>query len=134
MFAYLHEHTLLRYACVGGCAAAVDISFFAIFAKWLDHPYLWVAASGFLLGTLVNYLLSKRFVFTACGRYNRIMEVGLVYAVSLIGLGLHQLILFWMVEHAAVRLMSAKLTATGAVFFWNYLSRKHYVFAERPLA
>jgi putative flippase GtrA len=128
------QQMLLRYACVGGIAACVDVGFFAIFAKWLHYPYLWVAAGGFLLGTLVNYLLSKRFVFIAHGRHSRVVEIGLVYAVSLLGLGLHQLILFWLVEHAAVDLMNAKLTATGTVFFWNYLARKHYVFAERPAA
>lgn len=130
---FLRRHTMLRYACVGGVAACVDIAFFAIFAKGLGYPYLWVAAYGFLLATLVNYLLSRRFVFTS-SRHGRMTEIGLVYLVSLLGLGLHQMILFWMVEHAAAGLITSKLIATGTVFLWNYLTRKYYVFAERPMA
>lgn len=124
---------IVRYAGVGGIAACVDIGFFAVFAKHLGYPYLWTAAVGFLLATLVNYVLSLVFVFKARSRHKRSTEIGLVYAVSLIGLGLHQAILFWQVEYAGAGLMTAKVIATGSVFLWNYLARKYYVFAERPL-
>ena len=130
----LRRRSIVRYAVVGGIAACVDLGFFALFAKYLGYPYLWVAALGFVLATLVNYVLSLRFVFVSQGRHNRRTEIGLVYLVSLLGLALHQLILFWLVEHAASGLMTAKLIATGSVFLWNYLARKYYVFAERPLA
>jgi putative flippase GtrA len=125
---------IIRYACVGGIAACVDIAFFALFAKHLGYPYLWVAAIGFLLATLVNYILSIFFVFADRRRHKRSTEIGLVYFVSLLGLGLHQLILFWSVEHAGAGLMISKFIATGTVFIWNYLARKYYIFAERPLA
>lgn len=131
---FIFRHTLLRYAIVGGIAALIDISFFAFFAKWLGYSYLWVAAEGFILATLINYQLSRRFVFAATTRFTRTTELGLVYLVSLIGLSVHQLVLFWMVDHAAIGLMTSKLTATGIVFFWNYLARKYFVFAERRVA
>lgn len=130
----LRHRSIFRYAWVGGIAACVDIGFFALFAKFLGYSYMWVAACGFLLATLVNYFLSRRFVFTSLGRHNRIIEIGLVYMVSLLGLGLHQLILFWMFEHGGMGLMTSKVIATGSVFLWNYFARKYYVFAERPMA
>jgi len=124
--------TVIKYACVGGIAACVDIGFFALFAKLLEYSYLWIAAFGFLLATWVNYHLSIIFVF-ADQRRKRATEIGLVYLVSLLGLGLNQVILFWCVEKAEGELMISKLIATGSVFIWNYLARKYYIFAERPM-
>lgn len=130
----LRQRAIIRYAFVGGIAACVDIGFFALFAKLLGYSYLWVAALGFLLATLVNYVLSLMFVFTTRSRHKRTTEIGLIYVVSLIGLVLHQGILFWQVEYIDAGLMTAKVIATGSVFLWNYLARKYYVFAERPFA
>lgn len=130
----LARRPIVRYACIGTIAAALDISFFALFANSMEFPYLWVAATGFLLATLVNYILGLRFVFTSRSKHSRRVELGMVYLVSLFGLLLHQWVLYWMVEHGSETLMVAKLTATGSVFFWNYLARKHFIFAERPLA
>lgn len=130
----IRKRSIVRYACVGGVAACVDVAFFALFAKQLGYPYLWVAAAGFVLATLVNYRLSVQFVFANRRRHKRATEIGLVYFVSLLGLGLHQAILYWCVEQAGGGLMVSKLIATGSVFLWNYLVRKYYIFAERPMA
>jgi putative flippase GtrA len=121
---------VVRYAGVGGVAATVDIGFFYLFANELRFPYLWVAPIGFLLATLVNYALSIVFVFSDQRRHSPHKELFLVYAVSLVGLLLNQGVLSIMVEVVSAGLMPAKLTATGVVFAWNYLLRKHYVFGQ----
>ena len=54
-----------RYFAVGGAAACVDIGLFMLFAQGMGWPYLRVAAGSFVAATLVNYLLSVRFVFGA---------------------------------------------------------------------
>jgi len=117
-----------RYFVVGGAAACVDIGLFMLFAKVLGLPYLRVAAATFIVATLVNYLLSVRFVFVSGRRFRRRWEITLVYAVSLVGLALNQVILSVSVEFAHLDLLHAKLTATGIVFFWNYLARRLFVF------
>ncbi|MEI6415300.1 MAG: GtrA family protein [Pseudomonadota bacterium] len=122
-----------RYFCVGGAAASLDIAIFYLFAQWLGWPYLQVATAGFMMATGVNYLLSIRYVFLSGSRFFRRHEILLVYLVSLAGLGLHLLVLYLAVDGLGVPLMPAKLTATGGVFFWNYLIRRHYVFAQEPV-
>jgi putative flippase GtrA len=117
-----------RYFAVGGAAACVDIGLFMLFAKVMGLPYLRVAAATFIVATLVNYLLSVRFVFVSGRRFRRRWEITLVYAVSLVGLALNQAILSVSVEFAHFGLLYAKLTATGIVFFWNYLARRLFVF------
>ena len=113
---------------VGGCAACVDIGLFMLFAQWLGYPYLRVAPATFVIATLVNYFLSVRFVFVSGVRFRKRWEIVLVFVVSAIGLALNQAILAAAVEQLGTSLLFGKLAATGTVFFWNYLARRHLVF------
>lgn len=113
---------------VGGLAAAIDIGLFALFAKYLGMPYLRVAAASFVIATLANYWLSIRFVFVSGQRFRRRWEVALVFAVSLAGLAFNTLILWICVETWHLDLLLAKVAATGAVFFWNFLARRILIF------
>jgi putative flippase GtrA len=119
---------IARYFLVGGAAACVDIGLFMLFAQYLGFPYLRVSAASFVAATFVNYFLSVRFVFVSGVKFAKRWEIALVFLVSVVGLGLNQLILAACVELAAFNLLLAKLTATGTVFFWNYLARRLFVF------
>jgi putative flippase GtrA len=119
---------IARYFAVGGAAACVDIGLFMLFAQRLGFPYLRVAAGSFVAATLVNYVLSVRFVFVSGARFAKRWELALVFVVSAVGLGVNQLILAACVEVAHFSLLLAKVTATGVVFFWNYLARRFLVF------
>jgi putative flippase GtrA len=52
-----------RYVFVGGSAFCVDAGTLFLLQRAGVH-YLLAAAAAFLLGLVVNFLLSKRFVFT----------------------------------------------------------------------
>jgi len=124
---------LARYFVVGGIAACVDIGLFLALAQWLGLPYLPVSAASFVLATLVNYLLSIRYVFVSGQRFRRRWETMLVFAVSAVGLALNSAILWLSVEQLRLALPAAKLVATGSVFLWNYLARRIFIFgALRP--
>jgi putative flippase GtrA len=99
-----------------------------LFAQQMGLPYLRVAAGTFVLATLVNYVLSVRFVFVSGLRFRRRYEIALVFLVSGIGLALNQAILWACVEFAGLGLLVSKLAATAVVFSWNYLSRRHFIF------
>jgi putative flippase GtrA len=126
------ERRIVRYFLVAGAGAVVDIAVFAGLIYLVGVHYLWAGVAGFLLATLVNYLLSIRFVFLSGGRFPRLVELGVIYAVSATGLVWHQLILYFSVEKLLMHVMVAKLLALGLVFFWNYLLRKHFIFARKP--
>lgn len=106
----------------------VDIGLFMLFARGLGWPYLRVAAGSFVAATLVNYVLSVRFVFVSGVRFRKRWEVALVFLVSAVGLVINQAILAACVELAHASLLVAKLAATGVVFFWNYIARRVFVF------
>lgn len=122
------RRAIARYFVVGGIAACVDIGLFMLLARGMGLPYQPVAAATFVLATLVNYVLSVRFVFVSGARFGRKSEIALVYVVSAVGLGINALMLWAGVEIAHASLLVSKLAATGTVFFWNYFARRHLVF------
>jgi putative flippase GtrA len=119
-----------RYFLVGGSAAVVDIGLFLLLAQQMGFPYLRVAAGSFVAATLVNYVLSVRFVFVSGLRYRAHWEVALVFLVSGVGLAINQAVLWGCVERLGLNLLLSKLAATGIVFFWNYFARRRFVFAK----
>jgi putative flippase GtrA len=121
---------VVRYFFVGGAAATVDLGIFFVFAKLLGFQYLWVSAIGFMIATMVNYLLSVRHVFTSGIRFSCKQEILWVYTISTVGLALNQAILFTLVDGRHAELILSKFTANGCVFFWNYLARRHFVFRD----
>lgn len=122
-------YRLVQYFFVGGCAALVDLSIFAFFTLFLGFNYLLIAGIGFMVATAVNYWLSIRFVFSSGVRFNRQTEITSVFLVSGVGLVLHELILYSLVESEAAHLLVAKIIALGLVFFWNFSARNFFIFA-----
>lgn len=122
---------IVRYFFVGGAAAALDISIFFVFAKLAGFNYLVVGCVGFVLATMLNYALSVRHVFQSGIRFSRRNEVLLVFAVSIVGLAVNQIVLFALVSRFGVELMLSKVAATLTVFLWNFSARNYFVF-RRP--
>lgn len=122
---------LVRYFCVGGVAAAVDLTIFALLAKIAGFPYMAVAVFSFVVATAVNYALSIRHVFRSGASFTRPVEVGLTFLVSTLGLLVNQTALWFLVEKGGYDILIAKIGATGIVFFWNYLARAKFVFREQ---
>jgi putative flippase GtrA len=119
----------IQYLGVGGTAAAVEWSSFASIMRVYQQHYLAAVAVSFLFATAVNYVLSARFVFIR-GRHTAYREMLLLYGVSAVGLTLNLFLMSLFVGRLSVHPMIAKIGATGVVFFWNFSSRKIWVFAE----
>jgi putative flippase GtrA len=119
---------ILRYFFVGGIAAAIDISLFAIFANYLKFPWTIVSVITFIIATFTNYFLSIRFVFESGSRYKKHHEILGVFIVSTLALLLNQLFLFLFIEKMNVHLVIAKCITTGMLFLWNYYGRRIFIF------
>jgi putative flippase GtrA len=118
---------LFKYFFVGATAALIDWLFYWILVNYGAVHYLLAAVISFNIATLVNYLLSVKWVFNS-GRYSKYIEISLVFLVSLLGLLFNELFLYLFKEIFNLHFMISKVAATGIVFFWNYLSRKKLIF------
>ena len=117
----------MRYLWVGGLAAVIDISFFFYFATVLDYNYLIVSAIGFILATFANFTLGSRYVFDK-SHHKKLIEVSLVYGISILGALLHLALLFVLVSLFSLDEMLSKLVVSGVVFVWNFILRKAIVY------
>lgn len=120
--------TLAPYFLAGAVAATVDWLLFYVFAVRIGWPYLWVSAFGFVVATLVNYVLCITVVFKHNRQSTPMVEVVLIFLVSGSGLLLHQFIIYYAISIREIDMMLAKIVATGMIFFWNYTLRRFVIF------
>lgn len=121
------ENTLLqliRYFFVGGIAAVINIGFLYIFTDILHIYYLISNVFSFTLGLIVNYLLSKKFVFQEETQISKSKEFIIYAIIGVIGLGLDTLFLSIMTNTFKLYYMISKIISTMLVFIWNFVARK----------
>lgn len=100
------------------------------------------SALGFTVSVIINYILSFKFVFERKEDLNRRAEFVVFIVLSVIGLGLNQLIIWVCVGplYGSIELLrrlldynlaytGAKVIATAVVMVYNFISRK--IFLEK---
>lgn len=120
---------IAKYLFAGSIAAAVDFSIFAALLSLLYWPWYVAATISFITGTLVNYFISIRHVFTSGVRFGRRDEIALTFLVSAVGLAVNQAIMYFLIQWR-IAVLLAKVGATAVVFVWNYSARNYFVFKE----
>lgn len=126
-----------RYAIVGGIAFLADFGTLVAVKELFLKSYSWgvylATVFGFVVGLIVNYVLSLWFVFTQKKDQGRGRSVGAFAVFGIIGL----LGLFWTelgmwigIELLDWNYMIVKVLVTGAVLVWNYLGRKLLIFND----
>jgi len=120
-----------RYIFVGAVATVADIYCLHTLIARAHVPYLESAAVAFVVGLIVNYALSIRWVFASRTMGNRTVEFAVFGAIGLAGLGLTELVMWTSVEKLGLGVMLAKLLAVVVVFAWNFGLRRALLFRER---
>lgn len=116
---------LLKFGVVGVMATIIDFFFLFLFTDVFGMYYLLSAAISFVLSTLFNYVASMRFVFNSkFSKDEKSKELILFVILSVSGLVLNQVLLWFFVEKIALYYMAAKIVATFFVMTWNFISRK----------
>ena len=122
---------LFKYFITGGIAGLVDLGLFTLLAKILDFHYLIAGTASFIVATLVNYIISITIVFESGARFKKHHEVMLIYFVSAVGLLINLFFLFVFIDLFNIEKVISKILASCMGFFWNYYSRKHFVFRSK---
>ena len=116
---------LLKFGVVGVMATIIDFFFLFLFTDVFGMYYLLSAAISFVLSTLFNYVASMRFVFNSkFSKDEKSKELILFVILSVSGLVLNQVLLWFFVEKIALYYMAAKIVATFFLMTWNFISRK----------
>jgi len=114
------------YLLVGGITFWIDIGGFLII-RLFGTPVLPASAASFVIAVLANYALCRAIVFRG-GRFSRIEELGRLFVVALVGLGLNSAMVWFLAVWLHVDPTASKVLAVIPVLAWNYLARRALVF------
>lgn len=121
---------LIKYGIVGGVAFIVDYGLLLLLTIIFEIHYLVSAAISFVAGLVVNYILSRRFVFTDNRLSNRQMEFLIFSIIGVFGVGINEIIIYYLTDVLGIHYMISKIVSTLVVFFWNFFARKYFLFIK----
>lgn len=126
----------IRYVIVGGISFLADFGTLTLFEELIfrqqtDWQIFISTAAGFIVGLLINYILSLIFVFRAKDNKNSGKSVGdfiIFTLVGVIGLAITEVLMHLGVNVLGFHYMITKIVTAGIVLIWNYLGRKILIF------
>jgi putative flippase GtrA len=124
---YFLDQIWFRFLVIGGFSAILEIVLLVLLVEWIGLGYLLSNSIAFLVVNMINFLLSKYWVFAA-GTRKKGVEIGLFYFVVLIGLALNQAVMFILVEFMSFDYKISKVAAILVTVIWNYFGKKNLVF------
>lgn len=119
---------LFRYVFVGGAAFIVDFGSLFILTDFFGIYYLISAAIAFILGLIVNYILSISWVFNNRKLDNLTLEFGVFSLIGIVGLGLNEVFIWFFTAEVGFYYLISKIISAVIVLFWNFFARKYVLF------
>lgn len=116
----------LGFAAVGAVGTAAHFATLVVLVQQLYVSPIWSSILGFLVGAIVNYLLSYRFVFQSRKRHVEAMRQ--FFAVASVGLLLNAAIMALAVQTLGLHYLLSQLLATGIVLLWNFAGNRFWTF------
>lgn len=120
-----------RYFLVGGFAFLVDGAVLAGSVELLGVHYLVGATAGFVVGALVNYWLSVRWVFSERALSRQGLELGAFVLIGVVGLGLNDALIWFFTGWIGLYYLASKALAAALVFVYNFAVRRALLFTVR---
>ncbi|MEI3377316.1 MAG: GtrA family protein [Coriobacteriales bacterium] len=134
MNTYLRELTVqfAKFGVVGVIAFFIDYGLFLLMDYVFGVNYLVASAVSFTIATIFNFVASMRYVFAGKEGQTRTQQFVIFFVLSLVGLGLNQLILWACVDLLALLAWVGKLVATVLVMLFNFVTRKVFLEDRSP--
>ena len=123
----------IRYGLVGAVSTVLDYVFLNISAVLMGNrsDLLWLAtAIGFCVGLVNGYYMNSRWTFKYNTRGQEAKKFSQFAIISLVGLGLTEVIVLYFANSLGLDKNIAKLIAVIIVFFWNYFGNKFWTFQK----
>lgn len=117
-----------KFAVVGITSLMVDYGVLVFLTEntAFGLDYFQASAFSYTLSIFVNYILSMKYVFHGKEDMSRMKEASIFFVLSLIGLFLNQMVMWFTVECLGIYYAVAKLLSTLMVTNYNYISRKKF--------
>lgn len=117
---------IIKFGIVGGIAFLIDYSLLYILTEFLGIYYLYSSIISFIVSLIFNYIASIKWVFDVSQKQT-LKDLIIFIILSVIGLGINQLVMYIMVEKVNIWYMLSKIASTAIVMVWNFITRKIFI-------
>lgn len=125
-------YQIIRAGVVGLVCSIADYTLMLVIQHQLGWQAWLCTTLGYLLGTVINYLLGILWIFKKKSQFSRVSEFLIFCVISAIGLGINILVVNLLtVWFALLPLSISRLFAIMIAFFWNYGARKYGLYRTR---
>jgi len=119
-----------RYAAASAVALLADAAVYLSLIHVAAVHYMLAAPAGYVLGILLIYLLSTRWVFNDRRLASVRSEFAIFVLIGIFGLLLNQLVIYVCVERFSSSYELAKVASAAIVFGFNFGGRKLILFTR----
>lgn len=120
--------TFAKFGLVGFIGFVLDFGITYVFKEKLRVNKFAANSLGFSIAVINNYVLNRHWTFQSANLHYG-QEFSLFVGVSLLGLAINNLILYYLNEKFKVTFYLSKLIASGVVMLWNFLVNYFVTFA-----
>ena len=114
---------ILKFGVVGGIAFVIDYGLMVFLTEVFKVPALISAAISFTVSVIFNYIASVKWVFDVDKEKNSKTKELIVFIIlSVIGLGINELIMWIMDKEFGIYYMISKIVATVVVMCYNFIN------------